>query len=224
MAFINQNATNNLIYTDFNNDTRPWKVNTTYLYHNPALVTDFSYLQPFSAIGADTNNLFIEAVNSDIKFLVNSSNKIEFNGNVKINNNFTVINDISCCNLFVDTFIDSKNTITSRNNLVVFNDLSINRNLLLSNDMSCSNILVNNELRSKQNIKTNRLTVLSDISVNRDVYVNNNIDLSGDITVFGDIYKINHSNNTPEKIFDASFEQLREKINLLLDRENLSTF
>lgn len=248
MAFINQVPSKNLVFTDFNNNTRPWRLNTTYLYHDPTLITDLSYLQPFSTIGADTNNMFIEAVDSDIKFVIDTSNKIEFNGYVDITDNLKVDNDISCNNLLVNSVLETKNNIISRNDIIIFNDISANNNLSITNDISCLNVLVNSNLICKNNIRssniyasadlsvnnnlfvnnrmevTNDITAKTDISVNNNLYVGNNIDLSGNVTVFGDIFKVNQTNNTPERIFDASFEQLRIIINQLLTIEGLSTF
>lgn len=189
MSFINQEPLKNVIYTEFNNNTRPWKLNTTYLYHNPLLVTDFSYLQPFSTIDANNNNMLIEAVNSNINFIVDNTKFIQFNGKTIFNNFLEVNNDISCSNLFTSSLQSFSSTISN---------LYIENNLNITNDISASNLYLNNNLYSKNNL-----------------FIKNNIDLSGDILILGQLFKKNNLNNSIEGYLDASYNQLKNLIDQL---------
>lgn len=174
-----------MIFTEFNNDTRPWSINTTYIYHNPALITDPSYLNPYSVIDANSNNLYIEAVTSDIRILVDNTHRIELNGYTYINNTLEVKNDISTNKLTCKTLnaanvqLDLETVIF--NDIDVGNNLDVSNNLEVLNDISCLNILINNNL-----------TCLNDI------FLHNNLDISGDL------HLINYANKLIVE-GDASF-------------------
>ena len=72
------------VFTEFNSELRPWRVYTTSIYHDPALVTDLSYLSANSSYDANSNTLNIEAINSDINFYTTNTFKTNFNNAVSM--------------------------------------------------------------------------------------------------------------------------------------------
>ena len=73
-----------LVFTEFNSSSRPWRFSTTSIYYDPSLVTDLSYLPGSSAYNAYLNALTIESSGTDIYFYTDDNHKTEFNTDVDI--------------------------------------------------------------------------------------------------------------------------------------------
>lgn len=73
-----------VVFTEFNSSSRPWRLSTASIYHDPSLVTDLSYLEGTSAYNAHLNPLTIESSGTDIYFYTDENHKTEFNSDVDI--------------------------------------------------------------------------------------------------------------------------------------------
>ena len=58
----------NNVFTEFNSESRPWRLYTSNIYHDPSMITDDSYLPGTSAYNAYLNTLNIEASGANINF------------------------------------------------------------------------------------------------------------------------------------------------------------
>ena len=114
----------NLTFTDFNNKKIPWRLYTTYIYHDNQVVSEPQYLEKVT-----TNNLYIESSGSDIKLLVKPANTIQLLGNVNMTNNLLVLGETSLNNLEISQ------------NLLVLGNSNFNNNVTISQNLDSSNIL-----------------------------------------------------------------------------------
>ena len=112
-------------FINYNNDLRPWKINTSYISHNNNSYVNESLKQKNDSKyynfhnDASKNNLIIESADSNIDLNTYNSNSINFQGITNFNNNSYFNKSVT----FEESVI-SKETITTTN--LVANEISTN--------------------------------------------------------------------------------------------------
>ena len=84
-------------YANYNNINLPWKINTSYIYHNNQTINSSLKL------GAIKNNLVIESSQNDIMLITPQNNK-----KVIAKNSMTINNDLDISNILKTNFINAK--------------------------------------------------------------------------------------------------------------------
>ena len=115
--------TKQLYYLDYNNNSIPWKISTTYIYHNPGDYSNNSLLNIENIeTDASKNDLLIQSVSSNIYFITDPSNSVIFQGKVKINSD----------SIFTKALFNNIDV----SNLIKVNDISLLNNIILNPDIS----------------------------------------------------------------------------------------
>ena len=94
---LNYSYKHDISYTNYNNKNLPWKVNTSYIYHNNQTINSSLKL------GAIKNNLVIESSQNDIMLITPQNNK-----KVIAKNSMTINNDLDISNILKTNFINAK--------------------------------------------------------------------------------------------------------------------
>ena len=84
-------------YANYNNINLPWKINTSYIYHNNQTINSSLKL------GAIKNNLVIESSQNNIMLITPQNNK-----KVIAKNSMTINNDLDISNILKTNFINAK--------------------------------------------------------------------------------------------------------------------
>ena len=185
---INNNLINSTTYgvekennchISYNNNLRPWKLNTSYILHNNNYINeDIKQLNDIKNFNfnhdSSNNNLVIESINSNIAFYTHSSKKIIFKSNIDFEKSVYFFNNANFSNSC--RFDASKVYI---HNLIIYNDSSFNNNLFVENDISCnSKLFVAHDVSCNSN-----LFVKDDVSFNKNLFVENDISCNSKLFV-----------------------------------------
>jgi hypothetical protein len=161
---VEQLEGNNVVFTDFNSKSRPWRFHTTYIYHDPSLVTALSYtnIEDNPDYTAYNNQLNIEASGSNINFYTKDNYKTNFysnvcvdrdlslNGYLNISNDVLIGGDVTAMGIVDCSSIKSKKIyINNENDSTSEFDISydtsfltLSRGLKLGKEgLSCENII-----------------------------------------------------------------------------------
>ena len=100
MSAIDINIINNpnydISYVEYNRDSIPWKINTSYICQDNQNYRDGVYSEQFVNI---SNNLIIESSQNNIVLSTSRNNRVDVNNNMKIGNNLDVSNNIKATNI-----------------------------------------------------------------------------------------------------------------------------
>ena len=181
-------------FINYNNDKRPWKINTSYISHNNSNYKNESLIQQGDdtnynfRIDSSKNNLRIESVDSNIDLFTYNTNSINLEGKTNFNNN-SIFNKsvilkkvlfqkklLQLQNLVADDI--STNTIRLSNTQTVnfIGDLKISGRILTSSGAvdSEGNALLEN-LLDNYDIEN---SLLKDSNVNDSIINNSSIGLT----------------------------------------------
>jgi hypothetical protein len=94
---LNYSYKHDISYANYNNSNLPWKINSSYIYHNNQRINSSLNLGPIN------NNLVIESSQNNIILITPQNNK-----QVVVNNNMTINNDLDISNILKTNFINAK--------------------------------------------------------------------------------------------------------------------
>jgi hypothetical protein len=93
---LNYSYKHDISYANYNNSNLPWKINSSYIYHNNQRINSSLNLGPIN------NNLVIESSQNNIILITPQNNK-----HVVVNNNMTINNDLDISNILKTNFINA---------------------------------------------------------------------------------------------------------------------
>jgi hypothetical protein len=93
---LNYSYKHDISYANYNNSNLPWKINSSYIYHNNQTINSSLNLGPIN------NNLVIESSQNNIVLVTPRNNK-----QVVVNNNMTINNNLDISNILKTNFINA---------------------------------------------------------------------------------------------------------------------
>lgn len=93
---LNYSYKHDISYANYNNSDLPWKINSSYIYHNNQTINSSLNLGPIN------NNLVIESSQNNIVLVTPQNNK-----QVIVNNNMTINNNLDISNILKTNFINA---------------------------------------------------------------------------------------------------------------------
>jgi hypothetical protein len=93
---LNYSYKHDISYANYNNSNLPWKINSSYIYHNNQTINSSLNLGPIN------NNLVIESSQNNIVLVTPQNNK-----QVIVNNNMTINNGLDISNILKTNFINA---------------------------------------------------------------------------------------------------------------------
>jgi hypothetical protein len=93
---LNYSYKHDISYANYNNSNLPWKINSSYIYHNNQTINSSLNLGPIN------NNLVIESSQNNIVLVTPQNNK-----QVIVNNNMTINNNLDISNILKTNFINA---------------------------------------------------------------------------------------------------------------------
>jgi len=219
---------NNLEYNEFNSDTYPWKINTTYILHDNTSIdiSDYSFTKE--------NYLLIESKTSDIKFKTINQKKIIFDSSVNFNSIVGLSeinsNNINNSNNIITSYINSTNarftniqldgqlTLTNQSTTNIKGTINlegqifINGSSDITGDIGVSNAIINNATINNtiigldisnnanfKNLRANNLDINNHLTT-KNIDINENININNNLIIANNIYLKNKKFDNIENI------------------------